>query len=51
MLEPELRSRLKEGQGAVVLHIDKQVPTEYFVYVAGIATSLEAKVSIATVPE
>ena len=51
MLEAELRSRLTEGQGSVVLHIDKSVPTEQFVYVAGIATSLEAKVSIATLPE
>ncbi len=51
MLEAELRSRLTEGQGAVVLHIDKSVPTEQFVYVAGIATALEAKVSIATLPE
>ncbi len=51
MLEAELRSRLTEGAGSVVLHIDKPVPTEQFVYVAGIATSLEAKVSIATLPE
>jgi biopolymer transport protein ExbD len=51
MLEPELRSRLTEGQGSVVLHLDKSVPTEHFVFVAGIATSLEAKVSIATVPD
>jgi len=50
MLEPELRSSLTEGQGSVVLHVDKSVPTEHFVYVAGIATSLEAKVSIATLP-
>jgi biopolymer transport protein ExbD len=51
MLEPELRSRLTEGQGSVVLHVDKNVPTEHFVYVAGIATALEAKVSIATLPQ
>ncbi len=51
MLEAELRSRLTEGAGSVVLHVDKAVPTEQFVYVAGIATSLEAKVSIATLPE
>ena len=51
MLEAELRSRLNGKEGAVVLHIDKTVPTEQFVYVAGIATSLEAKVSIATRPE
>jgi biopolymer transport protein ExbD len=51
MLEAELRSRLSGKEGAVVLHVDKSVPTEHFVYVAGIATALEAKVSIATVPE
>lgn len=51
MLEGELRSRLTGKEGAVVLHVDKTVPTEHFVYVAGIATALEAKVSIATVPE
>lgn len=51
MLEGELRSRLTGKEGAVVLHVDKSVPTEQFVYVAGIATSLEAKVSIATMPE
>ncbi len=51
MLEAELRNRLTGKEGAVVLHVDKAVPTEQFVYVAGIATSLEAKVSIATMPE
>ncbi len=51
MLEAELRSRLTGKEGAVVLHVDKSVPTEQFVFVAGIATSLEAKVSIATRPE
>lgn len=51
MLEAELRNRLTGKEGAVVLHVDKSVPTEQFVFVAGIATSLEAKVSIATRPE
>lgn len=51
MLEAELRNRLTAKEGAVVLHVDKSVPTEHFVYVAGIATALEAKVSIATMPE
>lgn len=50
MLEGELKSKLKGNQGVVVLHIDKSVPTEYLVDVAGIATALEAKVSIATKP-
>lgn len=50
MLEPELRSRLTPGSGSVILHIDKDVAAEHLVYVAGIATSLEAKVVIATKP-
>ena len=49
-LEHELRKELQGTEGVVVLHIDKSVPTEYLVEVAGIATSLEAKVSIATQP-
>ena len=49
-LEHELRKELEGKEGVVVLHIDKSVPTEYLVEVAGIATSLEAKVSIATSP-
>ena len=39
----------QEG-GAVSLHIDKSVPSEFLVEVAGIATSLNAKVSVATKP-
>lgn len=50
MLEGELKSKLVGNQGVVVLHIDKSVPTEHLVQVAGIATALEAKVSIATKP-
>jgi biopolymer transport protein ExbD len=46
----ELRAALKGQEGVVVLHIDKSVPTEYLVNVAGIATSLKAKVTIATKP-
>jgi biopolymer transport protein ExbD len=51
-LEAVLRQELNagEGEGVVVLHVDKSVPTEYFVEAAGIATSLNAKVSIATKP-
>ena len=49
-LMAELRQVLKPGQGIIVLHIDKSVPTEQLVYVADIATQLEAKVSIATKP-
>lgn len=48
MLEGELKSRLVPGAGSVVLHIDKSVPSEHLVYVAGIATSLNAKVVVAT---
>ena len=50
MLEAELKSLLTAGAGSVILHIDKQVPSEHLVYVAGIATSLNAKVVIATKP-
>ncbi|MEM9857146.1 MAG: biopolymer transporter ExbD [Bacteroidota bacterium] len=46
-LEGELRSKLVESEGVVALHIDKAVPSEHLVYVAGIATALEAKVSVA----
>lgn len=49
-LEGELKSRLTTKGGSVVLHIDKSVPSEHLVYVAGIATSLEAKVVVATKP-
>jgi biopolymer transport protein ExbD len=38
-------------EGVVVLNVDKSVPVEHLVKVAGIASSLKAKVSIATKPE
>lgn len=50
-LEGELKSKLSGPNGVVVLHIDESVPTRETVYVAGIATALEAKVSIATKPK
>lgn len=50
-LEGELKSKLAGPNGVVVLHIDESVPTRELVYVAGIATSLEARVSIATKPK
>lgn len=51
-IEDALRAELQNGtgEGVVVLHIDKSVPTEYLVEVAGIAAGLKAKVSIATKP-
>lgn len=49
-LEQDLREVLQNGEGVVVLHVDKSVPVEHLVNVAGIATSLNAKVSIATKP-
>ncbi len=49
-LEGELKSRLGGAGGSVVLHIDKETPSEHLVYVADIATSLEAKVVVATKP-
>jgi biopolymer transport protein ExbD len=50
-IEAELKKYLGGPEGVVVLHIDKSVPTEELVYVAGIATGLKARVSIATVPK
>src|SRR5262245_52141909 len=50
-IEGELKSKLEGPNGVVVLHIDESVPTREMVYVAGIATALEAKVSIATKPK
>lgn len=49
-LEMTLKNELQGKEGIVVLHVDKSVPVDHLVYVAGIATSLEAKVSIATKP-
>ncbi len=50
-LESALKQQLSTPNGVVVLHIDKSVPTEELVHVAGIATSLKAKVTIATKPK
>ncbi len=50
-LETELKKELSGTNGVVILHIDESVPTKELVFVAGIATSLEAKVSIATKPK
>ena len=50
-LESALRAALSEQEGVVVMNVDKSVPVEHLVRVAGIATSLEAKVSIATRPD
>jgi len=49
-IEMTLKNELAGKEGIVVLHVDKNVPVDHLVYVAGIATSLEAKVSIATKP-
>lgn len=52
-LEPELVNLLEgtaQGEGVVVLHVDKTVPVEHLVKVAGIATQLKAKVTLATLP-
>jgi len=50
-LQAELKSKISAPEGVVILHIDKSVPTEELVYVAGIATGLKARVSIATKPK
>jgi len=52
-IEPELKQLLAnttQGEGVVVLHVDKSVPVEHLVKVAGIATELKAKVTLATLP-
>ncbi|RED94918.1 ExbD/TolR family protein [Marinoscillum furvescens] len=49
-LEAVLRDAFSGKEGVVVLHCDKTVPVENLVQVAGIATALEARVSIATKP-
>jgi len=50
-IEYELKTLMKGDENVIVLHVDKTVPTEYFVKVASIANSLGAKVSLATKPE
>lgn len=50
-VESTLVSSLAGEEGIVVLHCDASVPVERLVEVAGIATKLKAKVSIATKPE
>jgi biopolymer transport protein ExbD len=50
-LESELKSKLSGASPVVVLHIDESVPTREMVFAAGIATSLKAKVTIATKPK
>ncbi len=49
-LENALRKELDGQKGNVSLHIDKNVPSGFLVELAGIATSLNAKVSVATKP-
>jgi biopolymer transport protein ExbD len=49
-IENALRKELNGQEGNVSLHIDKSVPSENLVEIAGIATSLNAKVSVATKP-
>lgn len=50
IIEREMRKALEGKEGKVVLHIDKDVPVEHMVYVAGIANALNAQVAIATKP-
>lgn len=49
-LSDDLKAALRGQEGVVVLHVDASVPTEHLIRVAGIATSLNAKVSVATKP-
>ncbi|QCR21856.1 biopolymer transporter ExbD [Pontibacter sp. SGAir0037] len=51
-IEPQLAALLQgTEEGSVVLHVDKTVPVEHLVRVAGIASNLKAKVTLASVPE
>ena len=50
LIEIELEKALQGKEGVVVLHVDQSVPVEHLIDVASIATSLKAKVSIATKP-
>jgi len=50
-LETALARELNGKEGVVALHIDKSVPSEHLVYVAGIATALKAKVSVVAKPQ
>lgn len=50
-LEANLKPLLASPAGVVVLHIDESVPTKELVFVAGVATSLEARVTLATKPK
>jgi len=50
-IQPQLATLLQgTEEGVVVLHVDKTVPVEHLVKVAGIAADLKAKVTLATVP-
>jgi biopolymer transport protein ExbD len=49
-LETALARELNGQEGVVSLHVDKNVTTEHLIYVAGIATSLKAKVSVVAKP-
>lgn len=50
-LQQVLSRELNGKEGVVSLHIDKSVPSEHLVYVAGIATLLKAKVSVVAIPK
>ncbi len=49
-LENILSGELQGDENVVVLHVDQTVPVEHLIRVAGIATSLKAKVTVATKP-
>jgi biopolymer transport protein ExbD len=49
-LETALARELNGQEGVVSLHVDKNVTTEHLIYVAGIATSLKARVSVVAKP-
>ncbi len=50
-LEQELKAKLIGNEGVVVLHIDGSVPTSETAFVAGLASHMGVKVSLAVNPE
>ena len=50
-LATKLQQKLSTDQHLVLLQIDQAVPVEHMIYVADLAASLHARVSVATKPE
>lgn len=50
-MEDVLQQKLNTDRCFVLLQVDKSVPVEHMIYVTDIATSLHAKVAVATQPD